>query len=61
MLTICAIYLPEHYDFADRVLRYYSRTIKEYEERIACYENDATLTEQQKPQGEDKFGLSTLF
>ena len=39
-------YLSEHYDLEDRVLKYYPQTIKEYEERIAGYEND---------------GLSTLF
>ena len=48
-------YLSEHYDLEDRVLKYYSQTIKEYEERIAGYENDAALVEQHKPQGEDKF------
>ena len=54
-------YLSEHYDLEDRVLKYYPQTIKEYEERIAGYENDAALVEQHKPQGEDKYGLSTLF
>ena len=48
-------YLSEHYDLEDRVLKYYPQTIKEYEERIAGYENDAALVEQHKPQGEDKF------
>lgn len=48
-------YLSEHYDLEDRVLKYYPQTIKEYEERIAGYENDAALAEQHKPQGEDKF------
>ena len=53
-------YLSEHYDLEDRVLKYYPQTIKEYEERIAGYENDAALTEQHKPQGEDKFCSMTL-
>ena len=46
-------YLSEHYDLEDRVLKYYPQTIKEYEERIAGYENDAALAEQHQPQGAD--------
>ena len=53
-------YLSEHYDLEDRALKYYPQTIKEYEERIAGYENDAALAEQHKPQGEDKFCPMTL-
>ena len=53
-------YLSEHYDLEDRVLKYYPQTIKEYEECIAGYENDAALAEQHKPQGEDKFCPMTL-
>ena len=53
-------YLSEHYDLEDRVLKYYPQTIKEYEERIAGYENDVELAEQHKPQGEDKFCPMTL-
>ena len=53
-------YLSEHYDLEDRVLKYYPQTIKENEERIAGYENDAALVEQHKPQGEDKFCPMTL-
>lgn len=53
-------YLSEHYDLEDRVLKYYPQTIKEYEERIAGYENDAALAEQHKPQVEDKFCPMTL-
>ena len=53
-------YLSEHYDLEDRVLKYYPQTIKEYEERIAGYENDAAFAEQHKPQGEDKFCSMTL-
>ena len=53
-------YLSEHYDLEDRVLKYYPQTIKEYEERIAGYENDAALAEQHKPQSEAKFCPMTL-
>lgn len=53
-------YLSEHYDLEDRVLKYYPQTIKEYEERIAGYENDAALAGQHKPQGEDTFCPMTL-
>ena len=53
-------YLSEHYDLEDRVLKYYPQTIKEYEGRIAGYENDVALAEQHKPQGEDKFCPITL-
>ena len=53
-------YLSEHYDLEDRVLKYYPQTIKEYEERIAGYENDVALAEQHKPQGEDKFCPMTI-
>ena len=53
-------YLSEHYDLEDRVLKYYPQTIKEYEKRIAGYENDAAFAEQHKPQGEDKFCPMTL-
>ena len=53
-------YLSEHYDLEDRILKYFPQTIKEYEERIVGYENDAVLAEQHKPQGEDKFCPMTL-
>ena len=53
-------YLSEHYDLEDRVLKYYPQTIKEYEERIAGYENNVALAKQHKPQGEDKFCPMTL-
>lgn len=53
-------YLSEHYDLEDRVMKYYPQTIKEYEERIAGYENDVALVKQHKPQGEDKFCPMTL-
>ncbi len=53
-------YLSEHYDLEDRILKYFPQTIKEYEERIASYENDAALAEQHKPQGDDKFCPMTL-
>ncbi len=53
-------YLSEHYDLEDRILKFYPQTIKEYEERIAGYENDTALAEQHKPQGEDKFCPMTI-
>lgn len=53
-------YLSEHYDLEDRVLKYYPQTIKEYEERIAGYEDDVALAKQHKPKGEDKFCPMTL-
>ena len=53
-------YLSEHYDLEDRVMKYYPQTIKEYEKRIAGYENDVALAKQHKPQGEDKFCPMTL-
>ena len=53
-------YLSEHYDLEDRILKFYPKTIKEYEERIAGYESDTALAEQHKPQGEDKFCPMTL-
>ena len=53
-------YLSEHYDLEDRILKYYPREIKEYEERITGYEADTALAEQHKPQGEDKFCPMTL-
>lgn len=53
-------YLSEHYDLEDRILKFYPQTIKEYEERIAGYESDTALTEQHKPQGEDKFCPMTI-
>lgn len=53
-------YLSEHYDLEDRILKYFPQTIKEYEERIAGYENDAALAEQHKPQGEEKFCSMTI-
>ena len=53
-------YLSEHYDLEDRILKFYPQTIKEYEERIAGYENDTALAEQHKPQDEDKFCPMTI-
>ena len=34
--------------------------VKEYEQRIVCYEVDTALAEQNKPQGEEKFCTMTL-
>ena len=53
-------YLSEHYDLEDRILKYFPQTIKEYEQRIVCYEADTVLAEQHKPQGEEKFCPMTL-
>ena len=54
-------YLSEHYDLEDRILKHYPQTIKEYEQRIVCYEADTVLAEQNKPQGEEKFCPMTLW
>ena len=53
-------YLSEHYDLEDRILKHYPQTIKEYEQRIVCYEADTVLAEQNKPQSEEKFCPMTL-
>ncbi len=53
-------YLSEHYDLEDRILKHFPQTIAEYEQRIVCYEADAVLAEQHKPQGEEKFFPMTL-
>ena len=53
-------YLSEHYDLEDRIIKHYPQTIKEYEQRIVCYEADTVLAEQNKPQGEEKFCPMTL-
>ena len=53
-------YLSEHYDLEDRILKHFPQTIAEYEQRIVCYKADTALTEQHKPQGEEKFCLMTL-
>ncbi|EOS49010.1 hypothetical protein C810_00111 [Lachnospiraceae bacterium A2] len=53
-------YLSEHYDLEDRILKHYPQAIKDYEERITAYGNDAEIASQHKPQGEDKFCSMTL-
>ena len=53
-------YLSEHYDLEDRILKHFPQTIAEYEQRIICYQADTALTEQHKPQGEEKFCPMTL-
>ncbi|EOS37013.1 hypothetical protein C808_03913 [Lachnospiraceae bacterium M18-1] len=53
-------YLSEHYDLEDRILKHYPQEIKEYEERIIGYGNDAKIASQHMPQGEDKFCPMTL-
>ena len=56
----CRGYLSEHYDLEDRILKHYPQEIKEYEERIMGYGNDAKIASQHMPQGEDKFCPMTL-
>lgn len=53
-------YLSEHYDLEDRILKHYPQEIKEYEERIIGYGNDAKIASKHMPQGEDKFCPMTL-
>ena len=53
-------YLSEHYDLEDRILKHYPKEIKDYEECITAYGNDAEIASQHKPQGEDKFCPMTL-
>ena len=53
-------YLSEHYDLEDRILKHYPQEIKEYEERIVGYGNDAKIASEHMPQGEDKFCPMTL-
>ena len=53
-------YLSEHYDLEDRILKYFPQTIKECEQRIVCYEADASLARQHQPQGEEKFCPMTV-
>ena len=53
-------YLSEHYDLEDRILKHFPQTIAEYEQHIVCYKADTALTEQHKPQGEEKFCPMTL-
>jgi len=53
-------YLSEHYDLEDRILKHFPQTIAEYEQHIVCYKADTALTEQHKPQGEEKFYPMTL-
>lgn len=53
-------YLSEHYDLEDRILKHYPQQIKDYEERITAYGNDAEIASQHKPQGDDKFCPMTL-
>ena len=53
-------YLSEHYDLEDRILKYFPQTIKECEQRIVCYEADASLAQQHQPQSEEKFCPMTL-
>lgn len=52
-------YLSERYDLEDKIIKYYPKEIKAYEERIAGYESDSVLINQHKPQG-DKFCPMTI-
>ena len=36
-------YLSEHYDLEYRILKHYPQEIKDYEERITAYGNDAEI------------------
>lgn len=42
-------YFSEHYDLEDRIRKYFPQIIKECEQRIVCYEADASLAQQHKP------------
>jgi hypothetical protein len=53
-------YFSERYDLEDRIIKYYPKEIKDYEERITGYEKDVVLLNQHKPQGEDNLYPMTL-
>ena len=53
-------YFSERYDLEDRIIKYYPKEIKDYEERITGYEKDVVLLNQHKPQGEDNLCPMTL-
>jgi len=52
-------YLSERYDLEDKIIKYYPKEIKAYEERITGYESDLALINRHKPQG-DKFCPMTI-
>ena len=53
-------YLSEHYDLEDKILKYYSKQVKEYEEYIEGYSQDVKLAGQHQAAGEEKFCPMTL-
>lgn len=53
-------YLSEHYDLEDKILKYYPKQVKEYEEYIEGYLQDVKLAEQHQAAGEEKFCPMTL-
>ena len=53
-------YLSEHYDLEDKILKYYPKQVKEYEEYIEGYSQDVKLAEQHQAAGEEKFCPMTL-
>ena len=53
-------YLSEHYDLEDKILQYYPKQVKEYEEYIEGYSQDVKLAGQHQAAGEEKFCPMTL-
>nr|WP_243164843.1 LPD25 domain-containing protein [Catenibacillus scindens] len=53
-------YLSEHYDLEDKILKYYPKQVKEYEEYIEGYSQDVKLVGQHQAAGEEKFCPMTL-
>ena len=53
-------YLSEHYDLEDKILKYYPKQVKEYEEYIEGYSQDVKLAGQHQAAGEEKFCPMTL-
>ena len=48
-------YLSEHYDLEDKIMKYYPKQVKEYEEYIEGYSQDVKLAGQHQAAGEEKF------
>ena len=53
-------YLSGHYDLEDKILKYYPKQVKEYEEYIEGYSQDVKLAGQHQAAGEEKFCPMTL-
>ena len=53
-------YLSEHYDLEDKILKYYPKQVKEYEEYVEGYSQDVKLAGQHQAAGEEKFCPMTL-